>query len=90
VSGFQPELENGIAMTPQVRRELQALSRYARAIAATTPQPSTQTNAVDAGRCYIGGALTTLQHLQLLSDEEYREWWGRLMAQHPQTRRIGS
>jgi len=55
-----------------VGRELDALLRYARSMEATAPA-GRRGDAVDAGRCYFGGALTVLAHLGLVSDDEHRE-----------------
>ena len=30
------------------------------------------------GHAYIGGVLTTLDHLGLVSEDEHRAWWDRL------------
>ena len=72
----------GAGVSPAVRRELDALLRYAHAIADTAPRERRE-DAADAARCYMGGALTVLEHLDLVSGEEYAEWWERLMARLP-------
>lgn len=69
-------------MSPEVRRELDVLLRYAEAIEDTAPR-TRRGDAVDAARCYIGGALTVLAHLELVTGDEHAEWWDRLMAELP-------
>jgi hypothetical protein len=78
----------GAGVNPAVGRELDALLRYARSIEATAPA-GRRSGAVDAARCYFGGALTVLAHLGLVSDDEHREWWERLTAQLPECPRAG-
>jgi hypothetical protein len=66
-----------------VRRELEALLRYARAVAGASARQPERTDIVDGGHGYVGGALTTLHHLDLLSDDEHKEWWDRLTGELP-------
>jgi hypothetical protein len=75
-------------VNPAVRRELDALLRYARSIEASAPAER-RGDAVDAARCYFGGALTVLAHLGLVSGDEHREWWERLTAQLPECPHAG-
>jgi hypothetical protein len=77
-------------MEDRVRAELEALLRYTRAVAQAAERHPDRSDVVDGGRGYLGGALTTMHHLGLLSDEEHREWWERLMDELPPTQWIGS
>jgi hypothetical protein len=65
-----------------VRRELEALLRYARAVAGASARRPERTDIVGGGHGYVGGALTTSRHL-LLSDAEHKEWWDRLTGELP-------
>ncbi len=72
-------------VTDDVREVLERLLSYAQAVGrahATSPERS---DIVDGGRGYLGGALTTLHHLRLVTDEEHQEWWERLMRELPPT-----
>ena len=62
-----------------VERELEALLRYAHSIPDTVPVER-RDDAEQAARCYFGGALTVLRRLELISGEEFTEWWERLSA----------
>jgi hypothetical protein len=72
-------------MDAVVREELGGLASYARAVGDQARRDPDDVASVDGGRGYIGGALTTLLHLGLLTDAEFDEWWGRLMAELPPT-----
>ena len=65
--------------------ELEHLHRYARAVAAAAEREPGRSEIVDGGRGYLGGALTTMHHLGLLTDAEHEEWWDRLMDELPPT-----
>ena len=68
-----------------VRRQLEGLHRYAKAVGASAKRSPDRADIVDSGRGYLGGALTTLRNLQLVSEEEHSEWWQRLMDELPPT-----
>jgi hypothetical protein len=72
-------------MQPKVLEELHALLAYAKAVGDRARREPDRQDAVDGGRGYIGGALTTLYHLDLLTDAEHDEWWSRLMDELPPT-----
>jgi hypothetical protein len=72
-----------------VRRELESLLGYATGVGRHAAREPERTDIVDGGRGYIGGALTTLHHLGLVTDDEHREWWDRLMDKLPPTNWIG-
>lgn len=74
-----------MGMNDAVRHELESLLRYARSVGAAAAQQPERTDLVDGGRGYIGGALTTLDHLGLLTQAEHRQWWDRLMGELPPT-----
>jgi hypothetical protein len=62
-----------------VRNELEQLLRYAKAVGRSAQEFPDREDIVAGGRGYIGGALTTLDHLRLVTAEEHQEWWTRLM-----------
>jgi hypothetical protein len=68
-----------------IRRELDGLLEYATAVTRSASRSPERSGIVDGGRGYIGGALTTLHHVGLLTDDEFQEWWDRLMDQLPPT-----
>lgn len=70
-------------MDESVREELEQLLRYAKAVGRSAKAFPDRQDAVVGGRGYIGGALTTLHHLGLLTSEEHQEWWTRLMDELP-------
>jgi hypothetical protein len=76
-------------MQDRVRAELEALLRYARGVGQAAKRHPDRSDIVDGGRGYLGGALTTMHHLGLLSDEEHRDWSQRLMDELPPTEWIG-
>jgi len=57
----------------QVRVELEALLCNARAVGAAAKRAPDRADSVDGGRGYLGGALTTMHHLDLLTDAEHEE-----------------
>ena len=65
---------------------LERLLSYAQAVARAHADDPGRSDIIDGGRGYLGGALTTLHHLRLLTDEEHREWWDRLMDELPPTK----
>lgn len=73
-------------MEDRVQVELEQLRTYARGVGQAVSQSPERTDIVDSGRGYLGGALTTLHHLELLDDDELAEWWQRLMDELPPTR----
>jgi hypothetical protein len=75
-------------VTPAVHEQLAALLRYARAIPDSV-RPERRRDATEDARLYFGGALTVLQRLDLVTLDEYREWWDRLTAQLPDQRPPG-
>jgi hypothetical protein len=72
-------------MNADVHRELEGLMAYAKAVGDRARREPDRQDVVDRGRGYIGGALTTLAHLGLLTDAEHDEWWSRLMGELPPT-----
>jgi hypothetical protein len=72
-------------MDAEVRRELEGLLAYANAVGDRARREPDREDVVDSGRGYIGGALTTLAHLGLVTDAEHDEWWSRLMGELPPT-----
>ena len=80
---------SSVVVEETVRRELEALLRYAKAVGAAAAQEPESAGIVDGGRGYIGGALTTLHNLELVTDAEHQQWWGRLMSELPPTDWIG-
>jgi hypothetical protein len=70
----------------RVRAELEHLHQYARGVGRSAERFPDGGGIVDGGRGYLGGALTTLHHMGLVSDDELREWWGRLMDELPPTK----
>ena len=76
-------------MEDRVRAELEALLDYARAVGASAKRHPDRSDIVDGGRGYLGGALTTMHHLGLLSDDEHRDWSQRIEDEMPPTRWIG-
>jgi hypothetical protein len=75
-------------METRVQIELDQLRNYARAVAQAAEQAPDRVDVVHGGRGYLGGALTTLHHVGLLTDEEHHEWWERLMDELPPTQWI--
>jgi hypothetical protein len=73
----------------RVREELEALLRYAQAVSESAARFPGRSDIVDGGHGYVGGALTTMHHLGLVSDDEHREWWDRLTDALPPTDWIG-
>jgi len=80
---------SSVAVKPAVRNELEGLLRYAKAVGAAAAQQPERADIVDGGRGYIGGAMTTLLHLGLLTESEHQDWWDRLMNELPPTNWIG-
>ena len=76
-------------MDGNVRVELERLLGYARAVGAAAKREPDRSDIVDGGRGYLGGALTTMHHLGLLTDAEREEWSDRLMDELPPTQWIG-
>jgi hypothetical protein len=68
-----------------VRHELEKLLGYAQGVGRAAQQFPDRADIVIGGRGYIGGALTTLHHLGLVSWKEHQEWWARLMDELPPT-----
>jgi hypothetical protein len=72
-------------MKASVRQELELLFAFARGVGESARQFPDRVDIESGGRGYIGGALTTMHHLGLLTDAEHREWWDRLMDELPPT-----
>lgn len=68
-----------------VAAELEGLLGYARAVGRAAAQHPERSDIVDGGRGYIGGALTTLLHLDLVTKAEHSEWFQRLNDELPPT-----
>lgn len=66
-----------------MRAELEALLDYANAVTQGFQSFPTRSDIVDGGHGYVGGALTTLRRLNLLTSSEYDEWTIRLDAALP-------
>lgn len=63
---------------PKVQEELDAVLHWAHAMRdGMQREPGRRDEFQMQGHAYVGGVLTTLGHLGLLSDEEYQEWWRR-------------
>jgi hypothetical protein len=77
------------AMEPRVREELDRLLSYAKAVSDSAARFPDRSDIADGGHGYVAGALTTMHHLGLVSDDEHREWWDRLTAALPPTDWIG-
>ena len=69
-----------VAMEQAVREELDGLLEYARAVKRFSADAP---HVVAPGHAYVGGAMTTLLHLKLLTAEEHSEWWDRLREELP-------
>jgi hypothetical protein len=54
-------------------REPEGLLRYAEAVGESARRFRETSDIVAGGRRYLGGALTTLHHLRLTSDDEHRD-----------------
>ena len=72
-------------MTREVQDELEALLAYARGVGSAAAQLPERADIVSGGRGYIGGALTTLLHVGLLTEDEYKTWWDLLNDELPPT-----
>ena len=75
-------------MDAKVRVELEHLLNYARAVGAAAKREPDRADVVDGGRGYLGGALTTMHHLGLVTEAERAQWWDRLMGELPPTQWI--
>lgn len=65
----------------KVEEELNGVLRWARAMRENMErEPARSREYQMQGHAYVGGVLTTLDHLGLLSAEEYAEWSDRLVA----------
>ena len=77
-----------MALEPQARQELELLLGYVTACRAvidgwdsgTLPNPGTIDGAHIRSTtwAYVGGAMTVLGRLGLVTGEEHREWWQRI------------
>ena len=76
-------------MDARVRDELERLLEYARAVTRSARRFPDRTDIRDGGMGYVGGALTTMLHLGLISDAEHQEWQDRLTAALPPSDWIG-
>jgi hypothetical protein len=66
-------------MEARVEHELNHVLRWARAVsAAMEREPHRRDEFQTAGHAYIGGVLTTLDHLELVTPDEHAEWRQRL------------
>jgi hypothetical protein len=66
-------------MDPNVQHELRQLQAYAGGCHESA-RATGREDIVPSARSYIGGALTTMVHLNLLTQEEHTEWSRRLEA----------
>jgi hypothetical protein len=61
-------------MNDDVRAELELTRAYARSVERAITRDAGRTDLAPLAKAYIGGVLTTLRNLKLITTEEHAEW----------------